>query len=60
MTIIAIDYKLAHAAGTDAANRNMRREGRTVWSEADYDMARVTFEKLMPDSFNQHQTTETE
>ncbi len=34
---------LARCAGEDAANRRMRKAGRKVWSEADYDHAvRVT------------------
>lgn len=39
---------LAWAAATDAANRQMRKAGRTAWSEADYDLAVTTFNRLWP------------
>lgn len=40
-------YKLAWAAGLDAANRNMRKQGRSKWNAADYDLAVETFNRLM-------------
>lgn len=40
-------YKIAHAAGTDAANRQMRAAGRTKWSLADRNLAAATFARLM-------------
>jgi hypothetical protein len=44
---IAADYKLAMAAGRDAANRSMRAGGRTSWNKKDCNAAAATFHKLM-------------
>ena len=41
---------LAHAAATDAANRAMRKAGRTAWSVADYNVAVRTFDLLWPET----------
>lgn len=38
--------QIARAAAKDAANRQMKREGRTCWSEEDYNLAVETFEQL--------------
>lgn len=38
---------LARAAGADLANRRMRAEGRTEWSEADYDAACDETQRLL-------------
>jgi hypothetical protein len=40
-------YKIAMAAGRDAANRNMKANGRTVWNEEDYNIAAALVEKLL-------------
>ena len=40
--------KLARAAGQDAANRQMRAEGRTEWNAADYRLAARTMNDLIP------------
>jgi hypothetical protein len=48
MTDYETRYKLAHAAGWDAGNQSMRQAGRTAWSEADYEAARLAFENLCP------------
>ena len=40
-------YKLAHAAGWDAANANMRKAGRSAWNEEDAQIACDTANKLM-------------
>lgn len=39
MRRIQITYKLAMAAGKDAANKQMTAAGRTKWNEADYRLA---------------------
>ena len=39
-------YKIAMAAGQDAANRHMKKAGRTAWDESDYAVACETFEKV--------------
>jgi hypothetical protein len=39
---------LARAAATDAANRRIRSEGRTVWNEEDYNFACQELERLSP------------
>jgi hypothetical protein len=42
-----ITYKLAHAAGMDAANRQMRENGRSAWNEDDYNLAAATMNRLL-------------
>lgn len=39
-------YRLAMAAGRDAANRRMAKEGRTVWTDEDYEEAAATFQRI--------------
>jgi len=34
-----LDRKTAHCAGQDAGNRSMRKAGRKVWNEDDYNAA---------------------
>ena len=34
-----LTIEIAHAAGEDAANRRMRKEGRTTWNEDDLGVA---------------------
>lgn len=46
MPLPKLTYGLAHSAGTDAANRNMRSEGRLVWNEDDREIAALTFDTL--------------
>lgn len=41
--------QLARCAGEDAANRRMRKAGRTAWTEADYDHAVGVTEKFLVD-----------
>jgi hypothetical protein len=41
-------YEIAHAAGWDVGNRNMRENGRTVWNQEDYDVCWAEFNRLMP------------
>lgn len=45
---ITLDYELARAIATDAANRNMRKNGRKKWSERDYMIAVSTLNELYP------------
>lgn len=40
-------YKLAMAAGRDAATRHMRKTGRAVWSVEDYNIAVATVDRLL-------------
>lgn len=40
-------YRIAIAAGRDAANKQMAKAGRTKWARADYKLACETFERLM-------------
>lgn len=42
-----ITYKLAMAAGRDAANRRMAKAGRTTWNRADYNHAAYVVTKLL-------------
>ena len=41
-------YEIAHAAATDAANRQMRAAGRKAWSVDDYNAAVDEFDRLLP------------
>lgn len=41
-----LTYKIAWSASQDAANRNMRKHGRKVWTEDDYNVAMDTLDKL--------------
>ena len=34
-----LNKSMAYAAGMDAGNRNMRKEGRKVWNEKDWNVA---------------------
>lgn len=43
---LEMNYTFAMAIGKDAANRQMRKAGRTKWSVADYNLACRTVEKL--------------
>ena len=47
MKPIPITHELAVAAGTDAANRRMRAQGRAAWNEDDFNIAAETYERLM-------------
>ncbi len=44
---IEMTPQLAMAAGWDAANRRMRREGRTTWNEDDWNHAAEVYERCM-------------
>lgn len=41
-----VTYKIAMAASMDAGNRNARKNGRSVWSDEDRDVAVETFHRL--------------
>jgi hypothetical protein len=43
---VKLTRELAWAAGQDAANARMRKEGRTKWNAADYALACCTFREL--------------
>jgi hypothetical protein len=47
MPKLTMTYEIALAAGKDAANRNMRQNGRTVWNEDDYNAAVAVMDKLL-------------
>lgn len=42
-----VTYKIAMAAGRDAANRRMAAARRTVWNRADYNHAASVVSKLL-------------
>jgi len=42
-----VTYKIAMAAGQDAANRQMRANGRTEWNDEDYAVAVETTGHLL-------------
>jgi hypothetical protein len=42
-----VTYKIAMAAGKDAANRSMLKAGRLTWSKSDYNLACRVVAKLM-------------
>ena len=41
-------YRIAHSAGMDAANRQMRAAGRTAWNEEDAALAAAILHKCFP------------
>ena len=41
-------YRIAHSIGNDAANRQMQKNGRTVWSEDDYNLAAAVLKRQLP------------
>ena len=40
-------YMRAMAAGEDAANRNMKKDGRSVWNEEDYAIGAAVVDKIL-------------
>jgi len=48
MSLQPLTYKLAMAAGQDAGNRHMRRAGRSVWDDSDWDTACAEFARIWP------------
>ncbi len=44
-----MDYQLAMAIMHDAASLNMRKAGRTAWSEEDYNVGVEAFYQCLPD-----------
>lgn len=39
--------RIARAAGADAANRRMRKAGRSRWTKADYDHAATVMHRML-------------
>lgn len=52
MARLQMTYQLAHAAGMDAANRSMRKAGRTSWNEEDYNVGVSEQNRLWPGDIN--------
>ena len=48
MALFTMDYKLAMAAGQDAAMKRMRTAGRKAWNQADYSEGVRVFNRLWP------------
>lgn len=48
MKPIELTEELCRAAAMDAANRNMRKSGRTIWNKEDYNIAVRELERLSP------------
>ena len=44
---IKVTYEIAHSAGWDAGNRNMKKYGRKKWSRADYNAATKEMNRLI-------------
>jgi hypothetical protein len=42
-------YEIANNAGKDAADRRMRKQGRTFWNRGDYNLYCRTFDKIYPE-----------
>lgn len=42
-----VTYGIAMAAGQDAANRQMKRDGRSKWNASDFDLAAEVTRKLL-------------
>jgi hypothetical protein len=49
--MITATYRIAYAAGTDAGNRSMRRNGRTTWNEQDRAAAYDTFAAIFATTY---------
>jgi hypothetical protein len=47
--MIQMNYKPAHAAAMDEGNRHMRKNGRNVWTEDDYNACAEEFNRLWPE-----------
>jgi len=45
---VKLTKETARAAATDAGNRSMRKAGRTIWNEDDYNAAVDEFDRLWP------------
>lgn len=45
---MTMTYRIAHSAGMDAANRQMRAAGRTAWNERDAALAAATLRECLP------------
>jgi hypothetical protein len=45
---ITMTYELARACSMDAANRNMRKNGRKAWNKEDYGIACKELNRLWP------------
>ncbi|MGI4756939.1 MAG: hypothetical protein ACRYGF_08825 [Janthinobacterium lividum] len=41
-------YRIAHLLGMDAANQQMQKNGRTVWSKEDYNLAAAALNRHFP------------
>lgn len=52
MTQPKMTRALAEAAAKDAANEQMRKEGRGHWNRHDYNLAVQTFERLWPETWD--------
>ena len=48
-------YLIAQSAGTDEANRNMKKENRRKWNKRDYKIASTTMNKIL-DLFENNNT----
>lgn len=47
MPRVKMDVHLARAYAMDEANRNMRKGGRKIWNEDDYNIASKTYNDLV-------------
>jgi hypothetical protein len=47
MARIKLDRDIARAAAHDAADRQMRKAGRSKWSKSDYNLACAEFSRLL-------------
>ena len=50
---IKLTRELAWAASQDAADRAMRKGGRTTWSQEDFKLALEEFDRLWPEYLDQ-------
>jgi len=48
MKRIRMTMQIAHAAAMDTGNRSAKTNGRTVWTQEDYDAAAVEYLRLWP------------
>jgi hypothetical protein len=47
--MITLDMNVVSAAAMDAGNRSMRKGGRKIWNEQDFNAASAEFTRLIPE-----------
>ena len=56
MRVTLTPHQLAYSVGLDAANRQMRKEGRTKWNKSDRDLAASEYHRVYSQQGADHAT----